>query len=387
MRLTFFSLMGILLLSACTRPASTTSPIISAVTTQEQIQPPSPGVESPSSPDESGQPATGASPDSLGSPEVPPTEIPAPIEVPVTRIPLGGPISASNAEISSMAWYQDRLILLPQYPGRFQGGDQGALFALTRNEITAFLAGEIPGPLEPQPVPFYAPDLQDNIDGFEGFEAIAFYGDRIYLTIESRPNGMVGYLVMGSITPDLSQVIVNRYSLAQIPPQTDILNLSDESIIVFGDRLVTLYEANGRSVNAHPIAHMFNLDLQLQDTLAFPNIDYRITDTTPADELGQFWAINYFFPGDTWLETETDSLARVFGQGATHAGNLTVERLVEFQFSEAGIVFADTPPIQIELLGDAYSRNWEAIARLDDRGFLLATDKFPETVFGFVPFP
>jgi hypothetical protein len=31
-----------------------------------------------------------------------------------------------------------------------------------------------------------------------------------------------------------------------------------------------------------------------------------------------------------------------------------------------------------------YARNWEAIARLDDVGFLLATDKYPETIFAFV---
>jgi len=31
------------------------------------------------------------------------------------------------------------------------------------------------------------------------------------------------------------------------------------------------------------------------------------------------------------------------------------------------------------------ARNWEGIVRLDNRGFLLATDKFPTTILGFVP--
>jgi hypothetical protein len=34
-----------------------------------------------------------------------------------------------------------------------------------------------------------------------------------------------------------------------------------------------------------------------------------------------------------------------------------------------------------------FSRNWEAIVRLDDLGFLIASDKYPETEIGFVPLP
>ena len=42
-------------------------------------------------------------------------------------------------------------------------------------------------------------------------------------------------------------------------------------------------------------------------------------------------------------------------------------------------------PIQIEL-DEKASRNWEGIVRLDDRGFLVATDKYPEMILGFIPF-
>ena len=44
----------------------------------------------------------------------------------------------------------------------------------------------------------------------------------------------------------------------------------------------------------------------------------------------------------------------------------------------------DTPPILLRL-DASVGRNWEGIARLGDRGFLIATDKFPETLLGFVP--
>ena len=61
-----------------------------------------------------------------------------------------------------------------------------------------------------------------------------------------------------------------------------------------------------------------------------------------------------------------------------------IARLLEFELTETSVTLVDRPPIQLELhpLG---LRNWEGIVRLEDRGFLLVTDKFPETILGFVP--
>ncbi len=36
--------------------------------------------------------------------------------------------------------------------------------------------------------------------------------------------------------------------------------------------------------------------------------------------------------------------------------------------------------------GEPNLRNWEGIVRLENRGFLLMTDKYPETLFGFVEY-
>jgi len=60
---------------------------------------------------------------------------------------------------------------------------------------------------------------------------------------------------------------------------------------------------------------------------------------------------------------------------------------VEFQYTASGISLVDTPPIQLELIDDDHSRNWEGVVRLDGIGFLLMTDTHPETILGFVPAP
>jgi hypothetical protein len=226
--------------------------------------------------------------------------------------------------------------------------------------------------------------LADSIVGYEGFEALAFDGQRAYLTIEASPRqGMRGYLVAGEMAADMSQLVLDTAVLTEILPQNDIGNKSEEALFVAGDKVVTLYETYGAAVIESPVAHRFDANLAAVDAIPFPPIDYRVTDATALDEDGRFWAINYFFPGDTELAVDDEPLAARYGRGATHQQYEYVERLVQFQYSDDGISLTDTPPIQLELIAlDA--RNWEGVVRLDDQGFLLATDKFPTTLLGFV---
>jgi hypothetical protein len=189
---------------------------------------------------------------------VQPSVIPRPTEtskvtapgIPVNVIPLAGPVAARDSEISSLAWYGDHLIILPQYPHRISTGGDGVLFALSKAEITAYLDGKISDPLEASEIPFLAPGLEEAIKGFEGFEAIAFVGDRVFVTVETKTaGGMRGYLVAGTIAPDLTALTLDANLLAEIQPQSGINNLSEESLIAAGESLMTIYEANGVQVN------------------------------------------------------------------------------------------------------------------------------------------
>ncbi len=64
--------------------------------------------------------------------------------------------------------------------------------------------------------------------------------------------------------------------------------MSDESIVVFGRRVITFYEANGLNVNPEPSAYSFDLDLNLMDNFSFPTIEYRVTDASSVDQNGVF---------------------------------------------------------------------------------------------------
>jgi hypothetical protein len=310
---------------------------------------------------------------------------PAPAaEQAVVPVELAGPLADPSAQVSGLAWYGDFLILLPQYPDVLSDGGDGFLFYLPKDEILAYIDGRSTAPLEPRPIQLIAPNLREQIPRYQGFESIGFSGDRVFLTIESGYRQMMGYLISGTIQPDLSALALDTARVAEIPPQADSSNRADEAILVLEDRVITFYEANGYVLNPNPVAHVFSPDLEPLGTLPMPNIEYRITDAAWTED-NQFWAINYFFVGDMALFPSNDPIVDAFGEGPTHAQKIQVERLLKFQYSDSGIALVDTPPVQLVLNDEI--RNWEGLALLDDRGFLLATDKYPTTLLAFLPRP
>ncbi|MGE5224246.1 MAG: hypothetical protein ACM3PY_17550 [Omnitrophica WOR_2 bacterium] len=311
------------------------------------------------------------------------TGLPQP-ENTVKIISLSGPVAQPEAELSGMAWYSNTLLLLPQYPSRFGTNGNGALLALTKAEILDYIDGIRKGPLIPVEVPFIAPGLDQRIKGFEGYESIAVKGQQIFLTIEANPGKMMGYLVSGLISPGLREIRLNVQNLAEITPQASIPNYADEALMIAGNRLFSFFEANGILVNPHPVTHLYTFNLSPDGTLPIPNLEYRITDATPPDSSGYFWVINSYNILESELKPSRDPLSEKYNQSTGFNPLSTVERLVEFQFTENGITLADRAPIQLVQADKLVPRNWEALARLDDLGFLLATDSYPSTILGFV---
>jgi hypothetical protein len=289
-----------------------------------------------------------------------------------------------------MAWYGEWLVLLPQFPW-FADGGQSALYILPRQEVVDFLDGRVAGPLSPRPLPLDAPGVMVEIPGFEGFESIAFWQDQVFVTVEADyGDDMQGWLLRGRIEPDLSVLRLDVSSRAVIDPQTSFHNMSDEALVIQdtpqGPIVMSFYEVNGRLANHSPLVHRFDANLQPLEPLPLSHIEYRVTDATALDAENRFWISNYFWPGEVQVLLGRYSMGsglRAILSGATLR---PVERLVELQLDEDGIRFTATPPINLTL-GEGDSRNWEGIVRLEQRGFLLATDRFPETLLAFVRLP
>ncbi len=311
---------------------------------------------------------------------------PRPVEHPVMPLKLAdGPLADRNSEISGLAWFGDHLVILPQYPERFEGGPDGVLFTIPRDQIEAAASNPAHAPLAPRPLPLDAGGLQDRISGFEGYEALTFVGQKVYATIETS-DGMTGRMVMGEIEADASAISWGEpQEPALIKPQADLGNQCYEALLATkGGELVTFYEANGQMVNATPQVIRFDgQSLASKGSQPMAALDYRLTDVTDLDDQGRFWALNYFWPGNKDIMPPKEALSERYGLGVSHLANEQVERLVEFEYDPAkGVTRVDRAPILLRLEDEP--RNWEGLVRLGDRGFVLATDKFPRTILGFV---
>jgi len=305
-------------------------------------------------------------------------------EVEIQRIELAGEITHKKSEISGLAWYKDYLILVPQYPDRF--GNH--FYAVPKQQILDYLSGTDQTKIIPIKIPLETHGLEKQIKGYEGFEAIVFKGDSMYLTIESEADdALQAFVVSGKIAPDLYRMEIFPAPMPVVPSRSGAANMSEETLILIDDHLATVHEANGGQINPAPQCTLFDLSLNPAGQWTFPRVEYRLTDATAVDGDGKFWVINYMYPGDVKdLKPGPDSLKIRFGYGATHAQAKRVERLLEFQYRNGSVKLSGTPPLYLQLDLEDDARNWEGIVRLEDRGFLIATDRFPETILAFVPY-
>ena len=63
--------------------------------------------------------------------------------------------------------------------------------------------------------------------------------------------------------------------------------------------------------------------------------------------------------------------------------NQTIERLVEFKIKKNEIKLTKKKPVDL-ILEEGNSRNWEAIVRFGESGFLIATDKYPRMILAYI---
>jgi hypothetical protein len=185
----------------------------------------------------------------------------------------------------------------------------------------------------------------------------------------------------------MDKIILDETTVDSLPVPLQIGNHAYEALVPVVDNLLIIYEANGANLTNSPQMVQYDLKSGKFSLQPFINIEYRITDATNADEEGKFWVTNYFWPGDIFkLKPAADPLAGKSEPKIVFSEKRGIERLVELQYTDKGINLTDSNPLILGTLSADNSRNWEGVVRLDDRGFLVATDRFPETILAFVPY-
>ena len=304
-------------------------------------------------------------------------------EVMPIEIPLQGEAADRSLEMSGLAWYGDYLILMPQYVNKKAPG----FYFLSKEKINEWLDGDRSKALKPGKIDLIIPNYDNVIGGYQGFEGLCFSGNKVYLLMESKNDGvMSSYIVAGAMDFKKKRLEIEQGKIEQITPPKNINNMGYESILKHKYRLLVLFEANGININPYANAEYYTTSLKHKESVSFPNVEYRITDVTDIDGKGRFWALNYFWPGEKErLDPGEDLIIKNYEEGKTHQQYEHVERLVEYKIRSNQISRTDSPPIQLVL--DETSRNWEGLVRLDKKGFLMIVDEHPRTILSFVAKP
>ncbi len=306
-------------------------------------------------------------------------------EVDFTQIPLIGEVSDRRAEISGLCWYNDKLILLPQFPDRFSDSDYGKIYYIEKDKILNFLSGKDTSAISPNFFSINTNEFSELFGRGSGFEAVTIHNNTAYFSIESMNMGKtVSYLINGSIDSVSKTITLKKETLVKVPSKLNINNIGNESILFWKNQIIPIYEANGKNINPTPEIAIYDTNSNFLKKIPFPNIEYRITDVTSVNKGNKFWAINYFYPGETKkLKPASDNLANKFGIGKSNLASKYIERLVQFEIDSNNIKLTDTYPIYIKL-PKTDGRNWEGIVKLDKQGFLIVTDMYPKTILAFI---
>lgn len=291
------------------------------------------------------------------------------------HIEMEGDLAERKLEASGLTWYNDNLIILPQFPHKWDDKFDGAIYFISKERIESYLRGEDRTPIEGEKIQFVAKGLDEiGKRRGSGYEAITFLDDSIYVTIESiNGDKSTSYVVKGKIDFDRKKIVLNSKSKIEVKSQTGIHNMGEETLLTNNGSVFTIHEANGKNVNKFPTVSKLNEKLTEIEKIEFPNIEYRITDATCVDSSGKFFAINYFYPGEFGLlkpnlsEEEKDK---------------AIEQILEFKILNDKIIRTTKPPIIISKGISKKGNNWEGIVEFNG-GFIIITDMFPKTVLAY----
>lgn len=313
-------------------------------------------------------------------------------ETPVYMLPLSGPVAQPESELSALSWCQDDLWLVPQYPNfdNRNNKQMGHFYRLRKPQLIDAVhrieRGQPVSPLVPDAIPIGNLQALENLPGYQGIEAFACDDSGGYLAIEINRWGRREATVLAKLEWETTPAWRVAATSTRMLSFTNIPNKGNESLLITDQGLLNLHEVNSQRLqrSGAPQALLLNNQLQTTQTVAMADIPYRVTDASALDSNNRFWVINYLWSGDLFIQQDDDEFWQQYGQGKSHASSKNVERLIELQWTGTEIQRTDRAPLNLALVTST-GRNWEGLARLDDLGFLLVTDKHPKTLLGYVP--
>ena len=172
----------------------------------------------------------------------------------------------------------------------------GYVFLIKKSELESRINKTDTSSITPQKIKFKTPNYKETIPGFDSFEAIAFRGYEVYISIEIRFEDRMGCMIArGHIDQETLEITIPEQTLIPFDVPRFVDNMSYESLVIKGDRVYGLFEAYGDSLIKDP--YVLSVNVSGKDIKKHPttSINYRIADATRIDNNNCFWGnISYY---------------------------------------------------------------------------------------------
>lgn len=217
-------------------------------------------------------------------------------------IPLPDSLRNVNFEYSGMSWNHGRLFLLPQYGNHKETRLKGPfnVYSILADSIDRVIDGRDTSLSHYNTIRVNNLDqLPDSIQQqYEGFEAITFNQDEVFLAIETNEEYDYCYILKGKLNAQHTRIDIDPIHIISLKRYPFIENAGFESLVYLPKKhkLIAIYEYNALEGGGtgYLIDPKFEKPVK---KLKIPFNIFRITDvqTKSGKDL---YALNYYYNGD-----------------------------------------------------------------------------------------
>ncbi|MDB5156342.1 MAG: hypothetical protein JWR50_1049 [Mucilaginibacter sp.] len=305
-------------------------------------------------------------------------------QVKYKNIPFPAGISSVNEEFSGMALWNNRVYLEPQYGDHKETKLDGDfnIYSIAADSINRVITGKDTALSTYKTLKVLNLDkLPDSVNKYyEGFEAITFTKNQVYLSIETNDKYDYCFVLKGSVDTVNNQIRIDPYNFATLKRPLYITNAGFESVTYLPkeNKLLAMYEFNA----ADKSNTGFLIDTAFKDPpqkIKTPFLYFRITDIT-ATKNDELYGVNYYYNGDynSYLDngivSKPETAIKQTIPTLRDSLDKTPDYLKHHTFARI-VMRRNYKDLQWKQLitFDGYRNNWEGLT-LFDKGALIVTD-------------
>lgn len=289
------------------------------------------------------------------------------------QIRLPDSLAIGGREISGLATANERIYFLAENRDDYLKIPSSGVYSVSLEEMERGIRNPEKGIVSYRYHPINGIErVMRKLKGYQGLEALAFLGDRFFMSIETELDADSCYIVSGRFDGngfelDSNQVIPLKKPVFESGQK--VFNAGFESLSVHKGSLFAFFEFNGFTEN---YAYKINTkNFEVHRLLLDRKVPFRITDV--ADWSGRkVVGINYFFPLKAEAVYQLDLNESEKGLIGLDSGKPhPFARLAVFRIKRNKMKVKR----YLNLPGDWWTSNWEGIVRYGN-GVLMTNDKF-----------